>query len=117
MEEEKTTIQEPQTEKTDKKEEKNIIAILSYIGILVLVPLLMEKKDEFVKFHAKQGLVLFIAEVITSFFTAIPLIGWFLGPVIWIFWIILSVVGIINVLNGKRSPLPLIGGFANQFKF
>ena len=54
-------------EEVPKKEkgQKNILAIISYIGILCLVPILMKEKDEFVKFHAKQGLVLFIVEVAT----------------------------------------------------
>ena len=42
---------------------ENVYAILSYLWILCLIPVLMKKEDEFVKFHAKQGLMLFIVEV------------------------------------------------------
>lgn len=102
-------------EKT-KKEKVNPIAILNYLGILVLVPLLIEKQDEFVKFHARQGLVLFIAEIGTALISWFPIIGWLFGFFLWILWLALSIIGIINVLNGKKTPLPIIGQFADRFK-
>ncbi|MBI5144164.1 MAG: zinc ribbon domain-containing protein, partial [Candidatus Omnitrophica bacterium] len=37
-------------------------AILSYLWILCLVPLILKKENRFAMFHAKQGLVLFIGE-------------------------------------------------------
>lgn len=104
-------------EKTTKKEEQsNAIAILSYIGILFLVPLLAVKDDEFVKFHAKQGLVLFIAEVATALVAWIPMIGWIIGLIAWLTWLVFSIMGIINVLGGKKEKLPLLGDFADKFK-
>lgn len=104
-------------EEVSKKGQKNILAIISYIGILCLVPILMKEKDEFVKFHAKQGLVLFIAEVATMLIGCIPILGWLIGCIAWIIWVILSLMGIINAVNGKRTPLPIIGKFARKFKF
>ena len=104
-------------EETPKKGQKNILAIISYIGILCLVPILMKEKDEFVKFHAKQGLVLFIAEVATLLISWIPILGWFIGFILWIIWVVLSLIGIINAVSGKQVPLPVIGKFAKKFKF
>jgi len=104
-------------EETPKKGQKNILAIISYIGILCLVPILMKEKDEFVKFHAKQGLVLFIAEVATLLISWIPILGWFIGFILWIIWVVLSLIGIINAVGGKQVPLPVIGKFAKKFKF
>jgi len=104
------------TQKEEKKE-KDLISILSYIGILFLVPLLVRKDDAFAQFHAKQGLVLFIAEIATSLIAWIPFLGWFVGVICWIMWVILSIMGIMNVLNGKQSPLPVIGKFAKKLKF
>ncbi len=98
------------------EEKVNPLAVLSYIGILCLIPLLLEKEDEFVKFHAKQGLALFICEVITMLIGWFPIIGWIIWFIGWILWVILSLIGIINVLRGKKSRLPLIGGIAESFK-
>lgn len=93
----------------------NTIAILSYLGILVLIPLLVEKEDEFVQFHAKQGLVLLVGEAATSLLALLPVFGFFF-QFLWIVWIALSVLGIVNVVNGKKKKIPVVGQFADQFE-
>ena len=37
--------------------------VLSYLWILALVPLLVEKDDKEVQWHAKHGIVLMVAEI------------------------------------------------------
>ena len=103
-------------EEVSKKGQINILAIISYLGILCLIPILIKEEDEFVKFHAKQGLVLFIAEVATMLIAWIPIIGWIGAPILWIIWIVLAIIGIMNVAKGKKAPLPIIGKFAGKFK-
>ncbi len=44
-----------------------MMAALSYMGILCFVPLLTNREDEYVHFHAKQGLVLWMWAVIAMF--------------------------------------------------
>src|SRR4030042_6642440 len=96
-------------EEKSKKEQSNVMAIISYIGFLCLIPILNKEKDEFVKFHARQGFILFLAEVATSiFFYALPFL-WFLTNILWLGWFVLGVIGIVNVLNKKKKELPLIG--------
>jgi uncharacterized membrane protein len=93
----------------------NIIAIFSYIGILVIIPLFTQHKDDpFVKFHIKQGLVLLIAVVIGTAISMVPIIGWLLAPLIFLFNLILAIMGIINVLSNKQNQLPVIGKFADK---
>lgn len=104
-----------QENQTPQKSEKDLTAILSYLGILFLIPLLVAKDNDFDQFHAKQGLVLFIAEIITAMFAAVPILGWFGAPLLYIFWFILVIIGIINVLEGKKKELPLIGQFSEKF--
>ena len=41
-----------------------MIAVLAYLGILVVVPFLMERKTEFIRYHVGQGITLFMLEVI-----------------------------------------------------
>ncbi len=101
-------------EKKESKEQNNMIAILSYIGILFVIPLLVEKDNDFVQYHAKQGMTLFIAEIVTMFIAWIPILGWLVGFLAWILWFILAIVGIVNVVNGKKKPLPIIGGLASK---
>nr|ANJ02822.1 magnetosome protein MamF [uncultured bacterium] len=41
-----------------------IMAAMSYLGILALVPLVTNGRDPYVGFHARQGLVLWVWEVV-----------------------------------------------------
>ena len=91
-----------------------LLAAISYIGILFLVPLLAAKDDAFARFHANQGLVLFIANIaaaIAGFILGfIPVIGVIVAWIIRIALFVLMILGIINALKGEMKPLPLIGG-------
>ncbi len=87
-------------------EENKAITVLSYLGILCLVPLLLKKDSKFAKFHARQGLILTIGWV----FSWLPFIGWILSVILAIF----AIWGIINVLNGKYVALPIVGDLAEK---
>ena len=91
---------------------KNIgMGVLCYLGILVLVPLLTDSKnDPFVKFHIKQGIVLLVVGIIAGFVSWIPFIGWILGLALFVLW----VIGLVNVLGGKEVKLPVIGQFGDK---
>ena len=52
----------PEGKKTSDNDK--LMGVLAYLGILVLIPLLAAKDSKFAQFHAKQGLTLFIGEVI-----------------------------------------------------
>jgi len=96
-------------------EENKIWAVISYLGILCLIPLLAKKDSPFAQFHAKQGLVLFIAGVIVGAVSALPLIGWFVvAPLGSLFLLILAIMGIINAAKGEMKELPLIGQFGKK---
>jgi uncharacterized membrane protein len=114
---------------TDKKSEmssktsgdaatKNVtMGILSYIGPLVIVSYITAKDDPFVKFHIKQGLVLFVLEIIVWFVGTMFLSLWMLLNLVNIAVFVLAVIGIVNAAQGKENKLPLIGDFAKHFKF
>lgn len=93
-------------------QENKVMAFLSYLGILFLIPLLAKKDSPYCQYHAKQGLVLFIAGFIVGFVVWIPIIGWAAGIVLFVLWL----MGVINVLSGKTQPIPLIGQFAEKMK-
>lgn len=99
------------------------MAMISYLGILWIVPLLTEsKKDPFVKYHIKQGIILTIAGVVVWIIAMlIPYIAFFLAmiiiPLLDLALFVLVVVGIVNAAGGKQVPLPLIGSLASNLKF
>jgi len=112
------------------------MAVLSYLGILVLVPLLTNawKQSRFNKFHTNQGLILAIFcicygiiygilfAIITAVFATrvygvvvstggayglfVALIG-----LLWLIPLALVVMGIISAVQGTEKPLPVIGKF------
>lgn len=101
-----------------KTEHNTGMAVIAYLGILVVIPLFTVKDDAFVKFHVKQGLVLLIIEILLFFLLSIlPLLGFLLIPLISLAVAILSIIGIINAANGKMKELPLVGSWARKLNF
>lgn len=97
-----------------------VMAVLAYLGCLILIPMLVAKESKFVRYHVKQGLILLITELvfyagycILSF--TILSISWHLYSIVKIVGIVrylfpmLTIIGIINVISGKEKELPIIG--------
>ena len=105
--------------KADSKDfdENKLWAILAYI--LFFLPMIFAKDSKFANYHAKQGLVLFIAGLLINVVGGIiPILGWFIIlPLGNILVIILAIIGIINAAKAEMKQLPLIGSFAKSFKF
>jgi len=83
-------------------------AIVGYIlPFLFFIPMLSDegKKSQFAMFHANQQLLLLITWVAGLFFTIV-----FVGFLIHIFALVLTIIGIVNAANGSMKPLPIIGG-------
>ncbi len=108
------TVQQKPAAKGNDIEENKLWAVIAYLGILCLIPLLAKKDSPFAQFHAKQGLVLFIAAVIVGFVSWIPILGWLVGFLAGIAIFVLWVIGILNALGGKMNKLPVIGQYADQ---
>jgi len=116
-----TQVGEIQADPADAEQGK-VMSILAYLFILCLIPLITGdyKKSPFVKYHLNQGVVLFIAWLawlFVSMLLGFIFRGWFLVLLyaivrfaVWIGVIVLVVIGIINVVNGRMRPLPVIGG-------
>lgn len=100
------TLLEQQRDITENK----LVAALSYVWILCLVPLLLKKNSEYCQFHAKQGLVLFVVEVLGWLVMWIPFIGFILGILI----VILAILGFINALQGKYWDMPFLSEYAKK---
>ncbi len=101
-------------------EENKVIAAIGYISVLCLVPLFMAKESPYAQFHAKQGVVLFIAEVIMFFLNGIlafiPVIGWLVAVVLNLGLLALAVMGIYQALQGVKWEMPVLGPYAKKLK-
>ncbi|HOK97462.1 MAG TPA: hypothetical protein PLR14_01675 [Candidatus Paceibacterota bacterium] len=120
-------IKQEEKKESPKMSENKLWGILSYISILCLIPLFTKKDNDFVYFHAKQGLVLFIAEIIWYVITSIVSALFLKNIVALSIWgviatlvnlglVILAILGIINVVQDKKKELPLIGKFSEKIK-
>ena len=113
----KVTDRTAEFEKQDAEQNK-VMGILAYIGPLVFVPMFAAKESKWARFHANQGLVLFILEaaisITSSILGRIPYIGWLLSLVLWladVAVVVLAVLGIVSAAKGQAKELPIIGGF------
>lgn len=88
-----------------------IMAILAYIGLLFLVPLIAARESAFARFHTNQGIILFLFGVIGSVLYIIPFVGWIAGGIINIISFVLFIIGLINAVKGDAKELPLIGKY------
>ena len=97
---------------------RSVMLVLSYLGILALIPLLTEKGDREVQWHAKHGLVLFGAYlVLTVGLFVASLVAGFLGVLqipLWLGYLVVIILGITNALNGKRFVIPGVSEFAEK---
>lgn len=97
-------------------QEGKIFAVLAYLSIFCLVPLLFKKDNKFAVHHGKQGLVLFIGEIALGILAWIPLLGWVLAPIGSLIFFILSVIGIIEALIGNYWRCPVVFDIADKIK-
>ena len=104
--------------------------VLAYLGLLALIPLLVEKNDREVQWHAKHGLVLLVVEV--ALFIGLSIVGAIVGhiPVIGclgaligalisfgltIGILVVHIICIVKGVNGERFTLPYISQYADRF--
>lgn len=91
-------------------EAHKILAVIAYIGVLVVIPLMTGKyKDSpYLKFHTNQSLVLCIGYIVSMILFFIPFVGAVSGSVLTMAVIVLQVIGIIGAVKGEMKSLPLI---------
>ena len=96
-------------------EEGRMAAILSYIPLLCFIPLLNMRDNKEARFHARQGVLLFLIELVAILFL-IDGISDFVFKAILVAAVVLSVVGIYFAVQGKNYKLPVIGDIADKSK-
>jgi uncharacterized membrane protein len=108
-----------------------VYGILAYIGILVLVSILAAPKEsKYSRYHANQGLVLFIAQIVVLvglIIISAILTGILMSAYAWgaagtvailfaiLYWavgitsLVFIILGIVGAANNQCKPLPIIG--------
>jgi len=110
----------------DSSSNRGVMIVLAYLWPLAIVPLLLEKDDADVQWHAKHGLVLLAAELLLLVGLAVltGLVGlatFAFGCALSVFMILIwvailgvHIVAMIKGMGGTRLIIPGISEFANR---
>lgn len=100
----------------DDIEANKVISLFAYIWILFLIPLLAAPNSKYARFHANQGLILFLLSIACGIVsTPFHFLTWFSIPnflnFLYVIPLVYMILGIINAVSGKAAELPIIGKF------
>lgn len=86
-----------------------LLAALSYVWILFVIPFAVGHNKPFVYKHARQGLTLFIVELILLGIGVVPILGWLIAFVGWLAVMVVAVIGISHALSSQAFTIPVVG--------
>lgn len=98
-----------------KTDEGRLAAVMAYIPFLCFIPLLNMKHNAEARFHARQGVMLFLIELV-AFLFLFDRISEFVFTAVLIVAVSLSIAGIYFALQGKNYRLPIVGDLAEKSK-
>ena len=78
--------------------------------MLFAIPYFLAPNDKFVRFHAKQGMKLFLFGIVADVLGALIGLGWLAT----LFRLYLIYKGMSNALSGKKEELPVIGNIGES---
>ncbi|HSF43198.1 MAG TPA: DUF4870 domain-containing protein [Thermoanaerobaculia bacterium] len=104
---------------------RGLMIVLSYLWLLALIPLLVEKDDREVQWHAKNGLLLTGAEVVIgillSIFTSMVAFldlgctGCILHSALFVVILVVHIMAIVKGVNGQRLVIPGLSQYVDRF--
>src|SRR2546426_3792361 len=114
------TTDEAQVSPEDLNEEDKVMLVFSYLWVLAIVPFMVTRR-EYVRWHAKQGLILcgiaclvffgviFVGAILA---TLSKILGWLFGFALInlaLLYMALALVCVIKALRGERWAIPFLG--------
>lgn len=109
---------------TSPSSDRTLMVVLSYLGLLALIPYLTKKDDAEIHWHAKNGVGLLILDV--AIWVVFMIITWVLPSnllgcgvgmiqcIVWIGILVLHIYCIIQAVGGKRPRIPVVTDFAEK---
>jgi len=95
-------------------QEGKFFAVVSYISFLCIITLVLKRDNKFAVYHAKQGLVLFVFEVVSFILSIIPLLGGLLRIFGTAIFMLVSLWGILQALMGNSCRIPVVSEIADK---
>lgn len=99
----------PSSPSTELQHNAKLLAALSYLWVLSALVLVLFRGNDYISFHAKQGLVLWLLSIVFWF---VPVIGWLANLAV----MVLILIGFLQALEGKRWTMPYIGTLADRIR-
>jgi uncharacterized membrane protein len=106
---------------------RNVMLVLAYLPPFAVIPLLVEKDDPEIQWHARHGIVLMVAEMLILLgLFAIALVAGLLTagigcallvlvPVPMLLFLVLHVVAVLRGFSGRRLLIPIVSDYADRF--
>ena len=112
MQEPPTYTENGNTRQTGQNEPDTGIALISYItlvGLIVAFVMNNDKKQPFASYHIRQAVGLNVTGLALSVINVIPVLGWIVSVIGLFVLLYMNIMGIVNALNKKETPLPILG--------
>lgn len=90
-------------------EDEKLFSILSYFPFLSVVIYIMKEGNDKIRFHARQGLVIFILYILS----VLPIIG----GVLFLAAMVLTIIGVVKTYKGERYKIPYIYDLSTKISF
>ncbi|HEY3294307.1 MAG TPA: hypothetical protein VGL38_02610 [bacterium] len=98
------TFPPPEQPSANVSEDDKLLAVLSYVPILCLIPYLRTDRSAFVSAHVRLGMTLFVIEIFALILRYLRVV-W---DVIILLCVIAALVGIANGVRGRLFSLPYL---------
>ncbi len=85
------------------------IAYITIIGLIIAFVKNSENKNEFTQYHIRQSLGLGATGLALGIVGMIPILGWIINIIGFFILVYMWVMGLMNAINGKQSPVPILG--------
>jgi uncharacterized membrane protein len=120
-------MQGPDTQGSSQPSHRSIMLVLAYLPPFAVIPLLMEKDDPDLHWHARHGIVLMVAEMLVIL--TLVVLGLVFGlltagigcallalvPIPFLAFLVLHIVAVVKAFGGKRLIVPVVSEYADRF--
>ncbi len=94
-------------------DDKQLMSILSYLPFLCVVIYVLKDKDEDIRFHARQGIIIFAGFILGFVLGLIPIVGAGLILISTIFMLI----GMSKAYKGEKYKIPYVYKYSQRISF
>ncbi len=87
-----------------------IVSYITLIGTLIAFFVNRDERNDFVSFHVRQALGLWLTQILLGYFIS-AFDSWMISISFWVFIMVLIGYGIFGAIGGKYNEVPLLGPF------